>query len=131
MAEVGFNDGSLATTGSVRYQPDNGSLLIRGDVQKQLDALRLGANGTVDENGLRSAGVNATYDTERRTLAGSAQYNRDGGSRFSARWDERWTDRTSTRLQQDIQLGQDQRYETTGLINRQVGDGVSLFGGGK
>lgn len=129
MAEVGFNDGSLSSTTSVRYQPDNGSLLIQGDVQKQLDALRMGANASVDENGLRSAGVNGTYTSDSRTLAGSAQWNRDNTS-LSARWDEHWTDRTSTRLQQDVQLGRDQRFETTGLVNHEVDEGVSIFGGG-
>jgi hypothetical protein len=129
MAEVGFNDGSLKSTTSVRYQPDNGALLIQGDVQKQLDALRMGANASVDENGLRSAGVNGTYTSDRRTLAGSAQWNRDN-TNLSARWDEHWTDRTSTRLQQDIQLGRDERYETTGLVNHEVDEGVSVFGGG-
>lgn len=129
MAEVRRDDGSLLTTSSVRYQPDNGNLLIQGNVQKKLQELQLGANAGVDQDGLNSAGVNATHTTEDRTLAGSADWNRDR-TRLSARWDERWDDRWSTRVQQDVELGAQNAYETTGLVAHEADKGVKLFGGG-
>lgn len=132
-ASLTHKDGETVWSSGLDYDANTGLLKLNGKYDTVFgDGYSGGGSAHVNSEGDFGAEVHGKYESDERTIRGSAGYESNTNTTsLDLSYDERLNEDWRTRVRQQVQLSDGAvEYETTGLAAYQIDRGVQIFGGG-